>query len=580
MGWIFGAISKNTFDFNSLVLQLSENLIFKHTSKKINLFAGGYANNLYSNIKANHSGWLVSGIGLQNEGNSTKILANDDWAKILNKKKKSKILRELDGHFVIVEWDENSVSFHSDVLGLRDIYIAENENCIYFSTNIKWLAKFIDLEIDFLEFGSRWLLYNQISSKSIFKNVKRLVAGESATIALNTNLKISYQGNDWLPKINNIKFGIAEYSSKLNSLINLNLPAENHLSLSLSGGMDSRVILSFLLNKSNVIFDAHTFGNTELSDTIIADKIASKFSIKHEHFNAGFPSADKVLKQICDYTTQTLVNNSASAFLQLQNYYSLMDRKGIVIDGGFGEVWRSEFFYKLYLRGKNALQAHDIQNIIPYLKVKRADIFNEEINEQMNSGIVFQLEEIIRELPEINKIGIRNWLDIFAIKTRLTNYYSPEQTWLDGNILSIMPFVQPSILNNILNMPIKLKQNSKLFRSLIEFNEPSLKEFALAKGQFVHPYCFNSLQSRLWSAVQSKLARTKNEKNSADQLLTNVKGFVFDTLNSKAVKECSIYDFRKIKRIVESYYSGNVKYRNELDWWLSFELLRQSITKA
>jgi len=577
MSWIFGVIPKNKYGYVDLTSPDCDDLIFKYTSKKINLFAGSKAKNLYSNIDTDSKGWVVSGIGIQNEDNSTKILANSDWEKILGKNNKSDILRELDGHFVVVEWNENSVAFYSDVLGLRDIYIAENEDNIYFSTNVKWLAKYIDLEINFFEFGSRWLLYNQISDKSIFKNVKRLVAGQNAVIALNENFTINYQDYNWLPEIRNTKFGINEFSSKLSSLINLNLPAEHNLSLSLSGGMDSRVILSFLLNKSDSIFDAHTFGNTEFFDTVIADRIAEKFSFKHEHFNAGLPAADKVIQQISDYTTQTLVNNSASAFLQLQNYFYLKDRKGIVIDGGFGEIWRSEFFYKLYLRGKKALQAHDIQNIIPYLKVQRADIFNDDIIEEMNTGVQLQLEELFKILPNINKIGIRNWLDIFAIKTRLTNYYSPEQTWLDRSITSMMPFIQPSILNEILNMPVNLRQNSKLFRNLIKLNAPSLKKFGLAKGKFIHPFFLNSLQSRVWSFIQTKFERERYIVDSTEELLSSLKEFVFDTINSQKVKECSIYDYKKINYIIESYYKGNLYYKSELDWWLSFELLRQSI---
>ena len=59
----------------------------------------------------------------------------------------------------------------------------------HFSTNVVWLSKLINLEKDFNEFSSRWLLFNQISDKSIFKGIHRIVAGKKVIINLSNNLK-------------------------------------------------------------------------------------------------------------------------------------------------------------------------------------------------------------------------------------------------------------------------------------------------------------------------------------------------------------------------------------------------------
>ncbi len=143
----------------------------------------------------------------------------------------------------------------------------------------------------------------------------------------------------------------------------------------------------------------------------------------------------------------------------------------------------------------------------------------------------------------------------------------------------IKEFIEPVLLENITKTwnPNKLRQNSKLFRSLIKLNAPSLKKIGLAKGQFVHPYYFNSLQSRLWSTVREKFEWSEHHKDDSYQLLILLKDFVFDTLNSHTIKESPVYDYKKIKNIIESYYKGNLSYKSELDWWLSFELFRQSL---
>lgn len=581
MSWIIGAIPKNKIDSDIILSAFDEKIVYKYESDKIKLYAGSLSDNLhfFKNYNDAKNGWLVSGIGLQSSADNTKILQHIDWTDILVNNNKSEIIKNLDGHFIIIQWDDNFITFYSDLLGLRDIYIAENENGVFFSTNVIWLSRLFNLEIDFSEFGSRWLLFNQISDKSIFKGIHRIVAGKRARISLNQNLSVEYKDNNWLPSNIEKQFEIEEFSSKLSSLINLKLPKENRLSLSFSGGMDSRVILSYLLKNENISYDTHTFGNSEHPDSKIASEIAANLGLQHEQFNIGLPSIEKCIKNISEYTSQTLVNNAASAFLQLQNYSFLKGRRVVLIDGGFGEIWRREFFYKLFLRGKDALLEKNAKKIIPFLMLQRADVFSSDTMEEMMKGIEIQVNELFAKLPEIEKKFLGNWLDIFAIKTRLTNYYSHEQSRLDNYLTSVMPFIQLSILQDLFNMPINLRQNGKLFRKIIKINAPILEKFSLAKGQSTHPYFLNSLQSRLWIIARKKLKLNVYQENNTRILLQNLKEFVYDTVNSKEVKETSYYVHAKIKNIVELYYNGDTTYSNALDWWLSFELFRQKFSK-
>lgn len=580
MSWILGAISTERIDNEIILSTFGEKIDYKYETDKIKLYAGSSSENLYFHKdKSNdNKGWIVVGIGLQNNLEATNILQKEDWNKILERDDRREIIKNLDGHFIIIEWNGSSLSFYSDVLGLRDIYVAQNKNIVFFSTNVVWLSKFINLELDFSEFGSRWLLFNQISDKSIFKDIHRVVAGKSVKISINKNLLIEFSDFNWLPSSTTKQFGVEEFSSKLNSLINIKLPNEKHLSLSLSGGMDSRVILSFLLKNNDLDFDTHTFGSPTHPDSIVAQAITDKLKIKHEQFNAAIPKADKCIEEISRYTSATLVNNAASSFIQLQNYSFLYNKNVALIDGGFGEIWRREFFFKLFLRGKNALLERNIKKIIPYLMLERADIFTTEVFEQMMRGIDTQLNDLFAKLPKIEIDSLMNWLDLFAIKTRLINYYSHEQTRLDNYLVSVMPFIQPSLMSNLLNMPIQLRQNGKLFRKIIENNAPILEKFSLAKGQSVHPYFLNSLQSRLYGIVKEKFKLNKYQENYSQTLLNNLKEYVYDMLNSRAVKETSYYDYTKIKTIVESYYKGNTSLIKSLDWWLSFELYRRSFS--
>ncbi len=577
MSWLIGAISKERIDFKNALNKIKDPILYKHITNNTQIYIGGLSHNIYFNFdeSVEGRGWLVVGIGLLNNIDKTSILNKEDWRKIIEKDNCIDTINHLDGHFLVVKWTKNSIAFYSDVLGLRDIYIVKNRETVFFSTNVTWLSNLVDLEIDFSEFGSRWLMFNQISDKSIFKGVKRIVAGKSATVSLNDSLVVEYTDYNWVPSNETIRFGMEEFSSKLKSLINITANDNKHLSLSLSGGMDSRVILSFLLLNNNLKYDAHTFGNPAHPDSIIAKEIIEKYNIKHSQFNLSIQSPDKCVEEITRYTGTTLVNNAASAILQLQNYYCL-NNDVILIDGGFGEIWRREFFYKLFLQGRNYLIEKNIPKIIPFLMLKRADIFSSEVNIQMRRGIENQLTELMDIMPAIDSKFLINWLDLFAIKTRLINYYSHEQTRLDNFLISLMPFLQQSLLKYLFILPNDLRKNGKLFRKLININSPTLGKIMLVKGHNIHPYCFNSLQSRLYGLIKQKMQINKFYDNNTQILLFSLKEYIFDTINSQSVRESSSYDYKKITYLVDSYYKGNYSLENSLDWFLSYELFRQN----
>lgn len=143
-----------------------------------------------------------------------------------------------------------------------------------------------------------------------------------------------------------------------------------------------------------------------------------------------------------------------------------------------------------------------------------------------------------------------------------------------------MPFLQPSLIKKISDMPVKLRSNGRLFREIIFANSPQLKKFNLAKGTVTQPFFFNSLQSRIWSMVNKKMNMNKYIDNKPERMLKNLKEFITDSANSKNVKESGIYNYSKVMGIIENYYNGKKEFQSRLDWWLSFELFRKQIANV
>jgi len=550
MSWIFGVVYKNPEDNKKVSISkiLRKKILFNYQSTKLQIFAGGNPSTLHhSTASDSKKGWVVSGIGIKNSDTDVSILKNDDWEGIIfNNVDK---INTLDGHFVILNWDENRIAFHTDVLGLRDIYIKNNSNSIVFSTHIGLISKVDALTLNFEEFGSRWLMFNQLSANSIFDGVERIKGGQKCIIDFDDYV-LKMNNFSWEPLRSFKPVKTNMFTSSIESLIST---SEAPISLSLSGGMDSRVLLSLLLSKKNLQWDTHTFGNPKCPDSIIANRISRDLNIEHYQVNLGIPAIKEIINEAIEYTSLTLANSPASAVIQSRNYFFFHDKHLIIIDGGLGEIWRREFLNKLLWIGKRSLLNRNINSILRHLRLNRANIFSHDILEIMWAGCRKQLLELIHNLPDISDIGVENWLDIFAIKTRLVNYYSQEQTRLDGCVFAYMPFAQLRILQYLFSVPGNLRRNGNLFREIIKTKQPLLTKYHLAKGDITYPFNFTSIQSRLYALVKKGIKHNIYCDNTSHIFLSKMKEFILDTLHSKEIKEISIYDYGKVKKIIEKY---------------------------
>jgi hypothetical protein len=575
VSWIWGYCGAEQNSSIRLSNEIRSKELFNYSGSSFKIACGGInETTFYSCSKEENKGWIICGIGLSAAGNNKKIFGIEDWRLELSKE--DFLGNDLDGHFIAVKWENNRVEFITDRLGLRDIYIAKYEHGYIFSTRLDWISKAAGGKIDFTVFGSRWLLFNQISGESIIDKAVRVCSGAKAVIE---NESLTVQKNNWLPQIanNNKIAGNVEdgYYDYLKSLVLLPFSSNGSLSLSLSGGMDSRVILSFLLSE-NKNWDAHTFGSIKTPDSVIANRIADHFRLKHVQFDKELPDKNSCENLLKEFIAQTFVNNPASSVIQFRYYNELYKTNNIIIDGGFGEIWRREFFNRLLIRGKNALVKKDVKTVSKYLTVFKADIFSDGIIDTMKKGCIEQVENIFTELPSLQSISAEDWLDLFSIKTRLLNFYSHEQTRLDGIVCSYMPLAQPSLLNYFQFINNKSRKNGQLYRAIIKRNCNKLSSFPLAKGGTSHPFLFNSIESRLWTLLMKKTGRYRVD-TTAIKFLNHIEEFVRDKVSSKEVIECEYYNYNKVKKMADGFYNGDYSYTQQLDWWLAFEMFRESV---
>jgi hypothetical protein len=564
MSWLLGYFG-NTDQQN---LTSHEIPLYSFRDSNLILFVGGNQQTTFFRSNSLNSCWAVTGVGLMSTMEEYKVFDENDWNNFLNSDRIN--LSSINGHFVAITYANNEMKFITDEWGLRDIYIVQLTNGIGFTTRIEWLKYFIKPEIDLKEFSSRWLLQNQISRKSIIKNVTRLVCANA--IIKNDYLRI--EQNLWQLDFESL-YKSEAFDSAIKKILSIK---DKKISLSLSGGLDSRLLLSYLTRKNFESWNTHTFGDSEHPDSQIATKLLISLNRKNEIIDDEFPSIDKLIELFKTYSVHSIVTNPVSSILNLRFYDRLSDQKRMIIDGGFGEIWRRAFANKLLMIGRNALFKKESKIVSSYLRYNRADIFSEEALSEMEKGTFEQLEELFVEMPDAKQISPERWVELFSIQSRLTNYYAPEQTRVDQYVISFMPLVQKDVINLLFGLSEADKKNGRMFKQLIRQNSDQITKQPLVKGNIMHPFNSSSIGARLHSRLKNMAGLSyKNKQQIA--FLSSLKEFIGDLMHSSYVRNYEYYDLKKLDKIVNNFLSKGCGYNSEIDWFLSFELFRKGISK-
>ena len=574
MSWLLGAVNVSTSIMNEArgLAGQTPLLFVQGTSSPFLLAAGGLPETcLQMPSLSADSGWVVSGVGTKQDGQLSTVFGTADWHHVLSHKPSDLLTQN--GHYAAIHWDAQGFHCFTDPLGIRTLYFTRSDNGVIFSTNLQWLAKLSHAhDLDYEVLGSQWLTFNQLSTSSPIQGIQRL--GPGGYLYVNKTGYFRTTETPWTPSWNtsnkkDFLGAVTAYSSP-------RLPGNLSLSLGLSGGLDSRLLLAsrYVTNPPH----AHTFGPNYEPDVKIAFRIAKDLQLQHKILHDGIPSEAECLNLL---KQQVLGNNAittASAVLGLRYFDTLHANGYAIIDGGFGEIARRQFLNRLLLKGKNHLLKEDFTKVLPLLYTPRPEIFNKATLQIMQEGALKQFIALWHELPAHKEIGLENKLDLLSVRSRLPNFFGFEQNRLDSCILSYMPFAQPDVLDLVFGLPIKLRKNGKLFKGLIRKGYRPLTSYPLAKGDTTVPFITPAL---LATGLVKTKKRVQRSSTSAARhfFLQKLKTYALDMVNSGDVREYPAYNIQTIQDRVTNYYNGDQAHANFVDWWLAFDSWRQQVSE-
>lgn len=562
MSLFFGVLGNITDEENKLLSRYCDNLCEIKIPNGY-LYIRQKDLNIYYKIEENF-GFVISGIGLEANQSEFKKLNVDCWKKYVIS---PFTVSFPDGHYCGISWINNKVFLFNDILGIKHLYIKKDKGKIYFSNNlqtIKFLTK--SYQINYTEFFSAWFLNAKINYEPILLGIERINGVSEFRGALQIN-KVEHE---WIPNFN-AKVTINDFNLILEKLINFGLNEFDTLSLGLTAGLDSRLLLSYLLKSGKNNWITHTFGGSNLPDVIYSKNISSKLGFNHKIYDYEIPKKENLIKILSKYVSFTNIVIPVSETIQFGMHERFGDNKTLTADGSYGETYRRQMLNRLLISGKEAIYKKDYRKIAEYIKSSRPNIFNDNFKQKIDSSIYESIVKIFELMPSLRDISLENWLDIFAIKIKMPNTTAFSQHCLDTICTALTLFLQPTLLKVGISLPLEDRINGKMFRELINNNAPILKTFPLVKNNYSYPYNFGNKASYVYTKIKSKILKNYEWKLN-ETILDLSKDYLLNSINQKNFNENDILNRQLITDSVNCYFKGNKQYKHVVEWYLTYNL--------
>jgi hypothetical protein len=303
------------------------------------------------------------------------------------------------GAFSGFYFNDNELIIFNDPLGLYKLYYYVSDELIIISTSLSVMFEIKQFNIKF----SSWFLemipsvYIQYGRNTIFRGVNTLFPGELRYYDKKLRCESIY---DTTIKQEDKSANRKELAAELVDLINKEFEAfydeYNQLTIPMSGGIDSRVVLApFIAKNKRIKLSNH--GTIDSIDSSIPKEIANRMNLQFEIFDNTpntFPSKDL----ICDLICKSDSLHVSSWMTHLINSTSNKQEKELFLFGDICDTLRSKGIESI--RARNFRTRYYILNFFKRTKIELTQITEENkllFKESKKQRVISLLKKIIQE---------------------------------------------------------------------------------------------------------------------------------------------------------------------------------------
>ncbi len=464
----------------------------------------------------------------------------------------SELRNNAGGGWLSFQYAQQKWEMINDPLGLRDGFIKQENGVIIVSSRLDWLVALSEqTRVDEEAMSELWFFGFVFSDKTWVQDVQRLSQNGQA------------KGNltDFLVTRNYFQYKqsedkISDLNTLMKKLLQLPIKAGKKVSLGLTGGMDCRVLLSYLLKEKSPNLHTHYWGEDGHADTTMFERLTKEFNLPAQRFKQIPFEAEQYFKQAGQYNR---LNGFVRPSHVIQNWYNLFDpyfADKFVLDGGCGgELMRRNMFMYLYhFKGRDVLKG-DFMPIVQRRKLKSGVCFKEKIASDWLASYQSNLLGVLRELPQPKDVGLKNWFDLFYVRIFMSHYYNFDQIYVDQAIKSFMPYVHPKIINTLFSKSLSKRSHAEMPKKLIKMNTPELSNYPLAYGNALYPYYSPYTPTYFWAVYQQKKKKAGDSHPYALVLRAN-EGKIREEIFTAEVKKNGYFDQAYLEKVLSSFFEN------------------------
>lgn len=488
-------------------------------------------------------------------------------------------LAKLNGIFsgLVVDSRRKRVVVFNDRYGLGRIYLHRGQGAFYFASEAKALLQVLPhlRQFDFQSLGEYIGCGCVLQNRSLFADLSTLPAGAAWTIDATGVDEGRYVDSEGLEA--QTVLSEEEYCGRLENLFRRILPryfgSTGRVAMSLTGGLDSRLIMALAGNVRDSICYSHRGMYHECADARLAARVADECGAQHRtievgsEFIAQFPTLAAETVYISDGTMD--VTGAAGLYANRV----ARELAPIRMTGNYGgEILRQV----VMLAFRHATRGYLDQQFARQVAASK-ETLSAERRGRLMSFIAF------KQLPWHHYAR-------FALENSQWIVRSP---YLDNDLVALA-----------FRAPSGVRTNHGIAERLIAAGNPALAEFPTDRG----PLGRHSLLGRIgeyyqeltfkaeyaydygmpqWLAKIDRIAKPLSLHRIflgrhkyyhfrywyANQLSS----FVGDTLLASNALQRSYLDGRTVRRIVESHLNGSGNYTTEITALLTMELLQREL---
>lgn len=349
-------------------------------------------------------------------------------------------------------------------------YLIENNNIIISDT----LRTIIDNSsfrlnetalLEFLHFG--YLLGN----KTISENINKFDGGSIYIIDSNCDISHEYYFN--FQKKETTSYSKDDFLEGFNSNVKKGIALSKKISLPLTAGLDSRVILSAALESKDKLH-CYTHGMKNSIDVNVARKICKLLVVEHEFYNLSNKSFQKNIMNIASELSLKFEGMQNSILFSHLSYSYKNEAKyaNTFFPGIGGELLRKYFLPK---------NSYDIETLEDFANAIRKKI---QLSRDCYLYKKFSEKDVINILnssilKELKKANSNNYIfmsEYFYLKNRIGNFASFGIRYIGESFKVFLPFLSKQLLMITPNLDIKVKSNMFLQKYIIQKNCKQLTE--------------------------------------------------------------------------------------------------------